>query len=190
MAVLPMAAFGVTVEPLPASDYADTEVSTNIPLAVSFDAMSRLELTLSLDASPTNGVEAAIGTDTDNDGNLSPEEADYTVGYFAQPEHADDLDHGKRGAFGQWSPIGADNSTTDLARMGRCLKPWNGGGSYSWPIPNAWRVANDACSTNVFVRTNQRFELEADGTARVSKFGWTGERGTNDTHRVYEDIGI
>ena len=81
MAVLPVAAFGVTVEPLPQSDYADTEVSTNIPFAVSFDAMSRLEFTLLLDASPTNCVEAAIGTDTDNDGNLSPEETNYTVGY-------------------------------------------------------------------------------------------------------------
>ena len=81
MALLPVAAFGVTVEPLPPSGYADTEVSTNILFAVSFDAMSRLELTLSLDASPTNCVEAAIGTDADNDGNLSPEEMDYTVGY-------------------------------------------------------------------------------------------------------------
>ena len=81
LAILPAAAFGVTVETLPPSEYADTEVSTNIAFAVSFDAMSRLEFTLSLDASPTNCVEAAIGTDTDNDGNLSPEETDYTVGY-------------------------------------------------------------------------------------------------------------
>ena len=81
LAMLPAAAFGVTVETLPQSEYADTEVSTNIAFAVSFDAMSRLEFTLSLDASPTNCVEAAIGTDTDNDGNLSPEETDYTVGY-------------------------------------------------------------------------------------------------------------
>ena len=81
MAVLPVTAFGVTVEPLHVSDYADTEVSTNIPFVVGFDAMSRLEFTFSLDDSPTNCVEAAIGTDTDNDGNLSPEETDYTVGY-------------------------------------------------------------------------------------------------------------
>ena len=75
---LPFAAVGVE---LPQSEYVDTEVSTNIAFAVSFDAMSRLEFTLSLDASPTNCVEAAIGTDTDNDENLSPEETDYTVGY-------------------------------------------------------------------------------------------------------------
>ena len=103
-----------------------------------------------------------------------------------QPDHADDLDHGKRGAYGQWSRINEDNSTTDEVSMEQCLKPWNGGGSYTWPIPNAWRVAGDGVSTNVFVHTDQRFELDADGTARVSKFGWTGERGTNDTHRVYE----
>ena len=107
------------------------------------------------------------------------------VGYFAQPEHADDLDHGKRGAYGQWSVINEDNSTDDLVHFGRCAKPWNGGGSFTWPIPNAWRVAGDSCSTNVFTHTDQRFELDANGTARVSKFGWTGERGTNDTHRVY-----
>ena len=79
--MLPAAAFGVTVETLPHSEYADTEVSTNIPFEVSFDAMSRMNFSISLDASPTNCVEAAIGTDTDNDGNLSPEETDYTVGY-------------------------------------------------------------------------------------------------------------
>ena len=79
--LIPTVAVAATVGSLPQSEYADTEVSTNIAFAVSFDAMSRLEFTLSLDASPTNCVEAAIGTDTDNDGNLSPEETDYTVGY-------------------------------------------------------------------------------------------------------------
>ena len=111
------------------------------------------------------------------------------IGYFAQPEHADDLDHGKRGAYGQWSPINADNSTTDMARMGYCAKPWNGGGSYTWPIPNAWRVVGDGVSTNVFTQTDQRFELDADGTTRLTKFGWGGERGTNCQCRVYEVSG-
>ena len=107
------------------------------------------------------------------------------VGYFAQPEHADDLDHGKHGAYGQWSRINEDNSTSDEVAMGFCPKPWNGGGSFTWPIPNAWRVSSHNWATNIFTHTDQRFELDADGTARVSKFGWTGERGTNDTHRVY-----
>ena len=38
--VVPVMAFGVTVEPLPQSEYADTEVSSNIPFEVSFDVMS------------------------------------------------------------------------------------------------------------------------------------------------------
>lgn len=75
------AALAVTVEPLPQSEYADAEVSTNISFEVGFDMMSRMNFSISLDASLTNCVEAAIGTDTDNDGNLSLEETDYTVGY-------------------------------------------------------------------------------------------------------------
>ena len=81
LAVLPVAAFCAAVESLPAPTFADTEMSTNIPFAVSFDAMSRVDFSLSLDASPTNGVEVAIGTDADGDGHLSLDEADFTVGY-------------------------------------------------------------------------------------------------------------
>ena len=95
LAILPAVAFGVTVETLPQSEYADTEVSTNIPFAVSFDAMSRVDFSLSLDASPTNGVEVAIGEDADGDGHLSLDEVDFTVGYrcgkwFRRDAAADD----------------------------------------------------------------------------------------------------
>ena len=78
--LVPAAALGVTVESLPPSEYADTEVSTNMPFAVSLDSMSRLEFTLSLDASPMNCVEVSIGTDANEDGGLSLDETDYTVG--------------------------------------------------------------------------------------------------------------
>ena len=81
VAFLPVAAFGVTVEPLPPSEYADTEASTNIPFEVSFDAMSRMNFSISLDASPSNCVEVSIGEDTNADGNLSPEEAAHTFGF-------------------------------------------------------------------------------------------------------------
>ena len=76
-----MLAFGVTVETLPQSEYADTEVSTNIPFEVSFDAMSRMNFSISLDASPTNCIEVAIGTDANGDGVLSLDETDQTFGY-------------------------------------------------------------------------------------------------------------
>ena len=79
--VFPLAAAGVEISQLGVPEFLDTEVSTNIPFEVSLDSMSRMNFSISLDASPSNCVEAAIGTDTDNDGDLSPEETDYTVGY-------------------------------------------------------------------------------------------------------------
>ena len=79
--LLPMAAFAVTVEPLPQSEFADTEVSTNIAFAVERPAMTRIEFTVALDATPTNNVEVAIGTDANGHGNLAVEESAYVFGY-------------------------------------------------------------------------------------------------------------
>ena len=76
-----ISAFGVTVSALPQSEYADTEASTNIAFAVERPAMTRIEFTVALDATPTNNVEVAIGTDANSDGNLAVEEAAYVFGY-------------------------------------------------------------------------------------------------------------
>ena len=81
MAVLPMAVFGVTVEPLPPGEFSDTEVSTNIAFVVERPSMTRVEFAVELDATPTNNVEVAIGADENNDGNLSVEESAYVFGY-------------------------------------------------------------------------------------------------------------
>ena len=72
VAMLPFVAFArtVTVSLLPPSEFADTEVSTNIAFAVERPAMTRIEFTVALDATPTNNVEIAIGTDANGDGNL------------------------------------------------------------------------------------------------------------------------
>ena len=77
----PMLAFAVTVEPLPPSEFADTEVSTNVAFAVERPAMTRIEFTVALDATPTNNVEIAIGTDANGDGNLAVEEVAHVFGY-------------------------------------------------------------------------------------------------------------
>ena len=79
--ILPVAALAVTVESLPPSEFADTEVSTNFAFAIDRAMMTRIEFTVALDATPTNNVEVAIGTDQNGDGNLSVEEAAYTFGY-------------------------------------------------------------------------------------------------------------
>ena len=81
LALLPMAALAVTVETLPPSGFADTEVSTNIAFVVDRSIMTRIEFTVELDATPTNNVEVAIGMDGNGDGNLSVEESAYVFGY-------------------------------------------------------------------------------------------------------------
>ena len=81
LALFPMAAFAVTVEPLPPSEFADTEISTNIAFVVDRSMMTRIEFTVELDATQTNNVEVAISADENGDGNLSVEEAAYTFGY-------------------------------------------------------------------------------------------------------------
>ena len=75
------AVLAVTVTPLPPSEFADTEVSTNFAFAIDRAMMTRIEFTVALDATPTNNVEVAIGTDGNGDGNLSVEEAAYVFGY-------------------------------------------------------------------------------------------------------------
>ena len=79
--VLPLAALAVTVEPMPPCAYADTEVSTNIAFVVDRAMMTRIEFSVALEATPSNNVEVAIGTDANADGNLAPEEAAYVFGY-------------------------------------------------------------------------------------------------------------
>lgn len=77
----PMSVFAVTTSNLPSAEFDDTEVSTNIAFAVERPAMTRIEFTVALDATPTNNVEVAIGTDENGDGNLSVEESAYAFGY-------------------------------------------------------------------------------------------------------------
>ena len=81
--LLPSVALAVRVDPLPfdASDGTISEATTNIPFAVDFRTMSRIELTLVLDASPTNAVEVSVGTDADGDGALALDEAAWTFGF-------------------------------------------------------------------------------------------------------------
>ena len=81
LVLLPAAAFAVTVAPLPSSEYADTEVSTNMSFVVDRSAMTRIDFTVALDATPTSNVEVAIGTDANGDGNLSVEESAHVFGY-------------------------------------------------------------------------------------------------------------
>ena len=117
-----------------------------------------------------------------------PRVATNAVNYYAQECYQDLLDHGRHGADGVWKPVGEYNDLSDVATMWVNPPPWLGGGSFTWPIPNAWRVNGDIATTNLFCDTDQRFELDGDGTSRLSKFNIVGERATNGFFRVWEEV--
>ena len=73
--------FAVGVSTLSASEFDDTEVSTNFTFAVGEGGNRRLVFTVELEATPTSNVEVAIGCDTNEDGLLSLDEAALMVGY-------------------------------------------------------------------------------------------------------------
>ena len=107
--------------------------------------------------------------------------ANDATGYYAQPRKAKLLNHGLHGA-GEWNVVAAENIVSDTATMEVNDQPWLGGGSFTWPIPNAWRGKDDNGSGTIFCNTDQRFELDADGTARLKKFYRFGERMTNGVY--------
>ena len=73
--------FAVEVPALPGEEFADTEVSTNVALAVGAARNRRLVFSVELQASPSNNVEVAVGCDADADGRLSLAESALVVGY-------------------------------------------------------------------------------------------------------------
>ena len=67
--------------PLPPSPYDDTEISTNVAFSVG-DATSRsFVLSFDVDATPSNTVIVAFGTDSDSDGVLDWPETEFVVGW-------------------------------------------------------------------------------------------------------------
>ena len=75
-----LAAAWIVVPSLPEAATADTEVSTNFPLAVNAARLERLTIAVSLDSCVTNEVLVALGADADNDGDLSMDESDIVFG--------------------------------------------------------------------------------------------------------------
>ena len=76
-------AFGWTtqVPTMPVSPFADTEVSTNIPINKA--DISYSDLNFRFDGTPTNNLELAFGTDVNTNGVLEAEEVDARFGWRA-----------------------------------------------------------------------------------------------------------
>ena len=123
LAFLPAVMFDVTVGSLPVSKYADTEVSTNIPFAVSLETMSRVEFTLTFDASPTNAVEVSVGADENGNGQLSTTEAAWTFGYDCGRWFTRNADENRE--TDEPAPETGRITRTFLLRKGRLDPDWN-----------------------------------------------------------------
>ena len=83
LAILPLAAFGkaLSVPTLPLCEYADTEVSTNIPIRVNLERLEWMRFALELSPTATNDIEVLIGHDADTNGVLSVGESCSAFGY-------------------------------------------------------------------------------------------------------------
>ena len=103
------------------------------------------------------------------------------TGFFLSPEHAGLLDHSLHGA-NKWHGVGFGNMFYDMASFKCFYPPWGDGGSFTWPIENAWRLRSGPAVTNYFpwIETyDQRFELDSDGTTRIEKFDYSLQQKTN-----------
>ncbi len=111
------------------------------------------------------------------------------VGFFALPEHVGLLDHSVHGA-NNWHGVGRGNSFSDTVAFKYFYPPWGNGGSFTWPIENAWHLRSDDSVTNRMPwrsSYDQRFELDADGTTRIKKFDYVLQQGTNLEFHVMEE---
>ena len=70
----------IEVSALPPSEFADTEVSTNVALNINAARLERLTFAVAFESCGTNEVLVAIGADADADGNLSMDESDIVFG--------------------------------------------------------------------------------------------------------------
>ena len=67
--------------PLPASAFADTESTTNMPFSVCREGGQLFDIRMEFLATPSNNVEVAFGRDEDMDGILQPREIGLSVGW-------------------------------------------------------------------------------------------------------------
>jgi hypothetical protein len=78
---LPNSTNAVVLPDLPDSEYADTEVSTNVTMMAWAETTRQFNIILQFDATASNNVQVAFGTDESADGNLSDEETGLTLGW-------------------------------------------------------------------------------------------------------------
>ena len=80
-ALLTATAMGITVPPMSASEFADTEVSTNFALHAGRTDTWGFDLRIQIAGTPTNDLEVAFGVDANTNGVLEVEEIETVYGW-------------------------------------------------------------------------------------------------------------
>ena len=107
---LPCVAWGlhVAVPPMAMPEFADTEVTTNIPVNVVRSDVRGLDMSVELCATPSNNVQVAFGRDADDDGVLAPEETDLVLGWDCGRWFAEEVATGMRTFAEDETPTAGD----------------------------------------------------------------------------------
>jgi hypothetical protein len=79
LAILP--AIAVTVPVLPESEFADTEVSTNVAFNATRSDARSFGVSMAFSGTESNCVQVAFGRDADGDGNLAAVETGFVLGW-------------------------------------------------------------------------------------------------------------
>ena len=74
-------ASALTIPELSTPMFADTEVTTNVAMTAWIETTRQFTIILQFDATSSNNVQVAFGTDESTDGNLSDEETGLTLGW-------------------------------------------------------------------------------------------------------------
>jgi hypothetical protein len=77
-----------------------------------------------------------------------------------------------------WITLDQTNHFNDWASFGS-YSSWGSGGAFSWNIPYKWQVIGSGV-TNSMVGYSQVFSIDANGTARINKYGNWIQRTTNN----------
>ena len=111
------------------------------------------------------------------------------IGYFANPSLSNLIDHGLHGA-NSWVEVKANNRAgSDTACPGALYPPFSDG-SFTWPIPNHWRMKGDRGIGKWFCNDDQHFAITSNGTTSVWKFGKKGVRILNSNILTVTDEAI
>ena len=175
LAILP--AIAVTVPVLPESEFADTEVSTNVAFNVERSDARSFGVSMAFSGTESNCVQIAFGRDVDHDGNLSAEETRLLLGwrggsYFIEDvavqnrfvEPAVDAEHTDR-RFVLNAKLNAHSVPVEVSVSNECgtcfsavsasVPSWLYG--KDWNLMKVTRRGVDATSENIEVECQYKF---------------------------------